>query len=103
MMAMGKHVIATDYSAHSEFVSEFNAHLVDIDNLEDAFDGKWFHGFGQWASLEAAQIDQTIEHMRSIHRAKQSGQLGVNQAAIETMSHFTWRAFAEAIATGLSS
>lgn len=103
MMAMGKHVIATNFSAHTEFVTRQNAHLVHIDHLEDAFDGKWFHGFGQWAALEQNQIDQVVEHMRSIHRAKTLGILGTNQEAVHNMSHFTWRAFAEAIAAGLSS
>jgi hypothetical protein len=42
MLAMGKHVILTDYSAHTEYADETNAHLVKVDRLEDAHDGHWF-------------------------------------------------------------
>ena len=42
MMAAGKHVIATDYSAHTEFCTQENCGLVPIKDVEPAFDNKWF-------------------------------------------------------------
>jgi glycosyltransferase involved in cell wall biosynthesis len=101
MMAMGKHVIATNFAAHTEFVTGENALLVEIDRTEEAFDGKWFHGFGEWAALGNRQIEQAVAHMQSIHRDKQSGRLDSNEAGIATMNRFTWERFAQDIIAGL--
>ncbi len=90
MMAMGKHVIATNYSAPTEYLTPENARLIDVDRLEDAHDAKWFHGQGQWAELGDAQIEQLVEHLRAVHRLKQEGKLRPNTAARDTFEAFTW-------------
>ena len=90
MMAMGKHVILTNYSGHTEYANNETSLLIDIDELEDAYDGKWFFGQGQWASISENQIDQAVEHMRNVHRLKQSGSLGVNESGIEVSKRFSW-------------
>lgn len=110
MLAMGKHVIATNYAAHTEFCSADNAHLITVDRLEDAHDGIWFdatdkewHGQpGQWAYLGEPQMEQLVEHLRTIHRLKQSGQLRINDAGIRTFRHFTWANTVRAIISSLS-
>jgi glycosyltransferase involved in cell wall biosynthesis len=92
MMACGKHVIATNYSAHTEFCSPVNSRLVNTHNLETAFDGVFFDGTkGFWAELAKDQEDAIIEYMRDIHSLKQSGQLGLNQNGIDTANKFTWK------------
>jgi len=92
MMACGKHVIATNYSAHTEFCSPVNSRLVNTHNLETAFDGVFFDGKkGFWAELAEEQKDVIIEYMRDIHSLKQSGQLGINQNGIDTANKFTWK------------
>jgi glycosyltransferase involved in cell wall biosynthesis len=90
MLSCGKQVIITNYSGHTEYCDSSNAHLVNIDTLEDAHDGRWFFGQGQWAALGERQLDQAIEHLRAVHRTRQEGRLGVNQAGIETAKRFTW-------------
>lgn len=90
MLAMGKHCICTNYSAHTEFATEENCRLISIDSLEDAYDGKWFFGHGQWAAFGPSQMEQLVEHLRDVHKRKQEGSLGVNQAGIDTMNRFTW-------------
>jgi glycosyltransferase involved in cell wall biosynthesis len=85
MLACGKPVITTNYSAHTEYCDEDNTYLVDIDTLEDAYDGKWFHGQGEWAHLGTNQIDQTIEYMRYCYKERPS-----NEAGIRTANQFTW-------------
>lgn len=91
MLACGKHVITTNYSAHTEFCNNTNSLLVDITNLEKAYDGKWFHGkVGNWASIEEPQIDQFVEHMRTVHNRKKRGELGLNEGGINTAREFTW-------------
>lgn len=92
MMACGKHVITTNYSAHTEFCTPVNSRLVNVDNLETAFDGVFFDGSkGFWAELAKEQEDAIIHHMRDIHSLKQSGELGVNNNGIETANKFTWK------------
>ena len=91
MMACGKHIIITDYSGHTEFCNGINSLLIKIDSLEDAYDGKWFHGDGQWASFEENQMKELINNMRFIHEEKQAGRLDVfNKAGIQTAQQFTW-------------
>ena len=92
MLSCGKHVITTNYSAHTEFCDDNNARLIEVKNLETAVDGVFFDGKkGMWAELAQEQKDVTIEHMRSIHELKQNGQLGINNSGVETANKFTWK------------
>lgn len=90
MMACGKQVIATNYSAHTEFCTKDNAYLVDIDNLEDAYDGRWFHGFAEWAEIGEAQIKKCVEYMRAVYEDKKAGHKTINLNGVETAKQFTW-------------
>lgn len=90
MMSCGKEVIATNATAHTEFVNEQNSRLVSVGELEDAFDGVFFHGQGQWPSLTATSEEQIVAHMREVHRKKQVGELTKNVAGIETAKRFSW-------------
>jgi glycosyltransferase involved in cell wall biosynthesis len=103
MLATGRPVIATRYAAHTEFCTDDNSLLIDVDETEDAFDGVWFHGQGAWARLGPRQFDQLVEHMRSIHRQKQDGSLGVNVAGAQTAQGLTWAATVRQIVSSLSS
>lgn len=89
-MSCGTHVIATNYSGHTEFLNHKNANLVDINGLERAFDGKWFFGEGEWAYLGKSQMEQSIAHMRNVHKLCQEGILGINNAGIEKAEELTW-------------
>ncbi len=102
MLAMGKHILITNFSAHTEFATPQNAWLVDIDELEPCFDGKWFNGFGCWAKIGQPQQDQAISHLRAIHHRKQLGQLDTNWPGIETMKQFTWKSFAQSVLDAVS-
>lgn len=91
MMACGKHTIATNYSAHTQFCNNNNCNLIDIDDHESAYDGHWFHGtHGKWAKLGQNQIKQAAEYCRSIHEAKKSGNLRQNESGITTAINFSW-------------
>ena len=88
MMAAGKHVVATDYSAHTEFCTKENAGLVSISDVEPAFDGKWFFGQGNWAKIGAhEEMDLYMKMMKYILNKKGT----VNQAGIETAKRFSWQ------------
>ena len=90
MLSLGKHVITTNYSAHTEFCNSKNALLVDITEVEPAYDGQWFFEQGNWAKIGEDQIDQFVEHMRAIHRLKQEGILEENREGIITGQTYTW-------------
>ena len=94
MMSCGKHVIATDYSAHTEFCTEENSGLVPIKEVEPAYDGKWFFGQGNWAKIGEHQIfDLGLKMQHFIENRKGT----VNQAGIETAKSFSWKNSAEEI------
>lgn len=91
MMACGKHVITTNYSAHTQFCTRNNARLVDIESLELAYDGKWFNGkCGSWAKIDDSVIEHFVNHLRDIHNLKQNNALKINQDALETSSLYNW-------------
>lgn len=87
-MSMGKDVILTNYSAHTEYATKENSHLVEIDGLERAYDGKWFNGkIGQWAHIGDNQIDQAADYMKFIY---QDTTRRTPLRAIEIAQQFTW-------------
>lgn len=93
MMAMGKHVIATDYSGHTEYCNSENSYLIDIDTLEPAHDGKWFFGQGNWAKIGKRQEDLIIDSLRDSYQNYKR----INNAGIETGKRYTFEATAERI------
>ena len=100
MMACGKQVIATNYSAHTEFCNKTNCHLVEIDGLEQAHDGVFFSGnHGEWASLKYSAKGQLIEHMRFNHFTKPASQ-EQNGNGIITANKFTWENSAKELLNG---
>ena len=90
MLACGKKLIITDYSAHTEFCSSHNAMLVDIDNVEPAVDNIWFRGEGNWAKIEEKQINQIALYMRQVHAEKIANGFIANDNGVATASKFTW-------------
>jgi len=87
MMACGAHIIATNYSGHTEYMHDRNARLLDVTGMEVAKDGKWFYGQGAWSTFN---LDQLVDEMRKIHSEKQSGKLLFNKSGVETAKKFSW-------------
>lgn len=100
-LAVGTHAIATNYSAHTEYINKDNCRLININRTETANDGIWFKGQGEWAEFGDEQMDELIHHLREVHRLKQTGQLGRNLAGIETSKQFSWQNSADAFVKGL--
>lgn len=90
LMSCGKHVIATNYSAHTEFCNNKNALLVDISETEPAYDGKWFFKQGNWAKLSDNELSKFSEYMKQIHNQKQYQSLDININGLETANLFSW-------------
>jgi glycosyltransferase involved in cell wall biosynthesis len=91
MMSCGKHVITTDYSAHTEFCNSNNSLLIPIKETETAYDGKWFHGQGNWARLDDNAIGYAIQHMKNIHHLNMNNNLLPNEDGIKTAREFSWK------------
>jgi tetratricopeptide (TPR) repeat protein/glycosyltransferase involved in cell wall biosynthesis len=103
MLSCGKHIIVTNYSAHTEYCNASNARLVEIDALEDAYDNVGLHGQGRWAALGPRQLEAAVEHMRQVHAARQQGCLAINDAGIESARSFSWDACATRILDAIKS
>lgn len=86
-MAMNKPVIASNFSAHTEYCNSDNSFLVDIDEKELAVDNKWFFGNSQWAKIGQSQIDQTIEHMKFCYK----NNVKTNEKGLETAGKLSWK------------
>lgn len=96
MIAMNKPVIATNYSAHTEFCDDSNCLLVDVQDMEIADDGKWFKGdVGEWASLEGNTFDQLVEHMISVYQQWCQDPLIPNGGSAQTRELFSWKRCAD--------
>lgn len=96
MMAMGRPVIATNYSAHTEFCNARNSHLITVDDTEPAQDGKWFRGQGSWAAIGHEQIEQCVGHMRHLFKVRPG-----NAEGEETGRKFSWEAAASKVVDAL--
>lgn len=98
MMACGKPVIATNYSAHTEFCSAQNSYLIDITEVESAYDGKWFFNQGNWAKIGTEQIDQLVEQMRKVYRER----IYTNDEGLKTAQKFSWQNTAQTMMSVLT-
>ncbi len=93
MMSCGKQVIATNYSAHTEFCNDQNSMLVDITDTQPAFDGKWFDGKGgSWAKISETEFDIFVDMMKMVHENHR-----FNKEGVETANNFSWRNTAQSI------
>jgi len=101
MMACGKSVIATNYSAHTEFCTPDNARLIPITSLEQAHDDKWFFGNGNWGLFGETQKQLLVSNMREVHEAKQNGSLDDNYNGVITAKTFSWENSAKKFLEGL--
>ena len=91
MMACGKHVIATNYSAHTEFCTQENCNLIPISNEEPAFDGKWFFNQGNWAKVNVEDLQSVMDKFIANYQGS------INQAGVDTASEFNWNNSSEKI------
>tara|TARA_R110000824_G_scaffold200479_1_gene384470 strand:- start:5930 stop:6997 length:1068 start_codon:yes stop_codon:yes gene_type:complete len=91
MMSMGKHIIATNYSAHTAFCNSKNSSLIEIEKLETAEDELFFNGsVGQWASLEGKPFKQGVQYMRDFYEEWKLNPNIINQEGISTAKSLSW-------------
>lgn len=89
-LSCGLTCIGTNYSAHTEYANNDNSLLIDVDEVESAYDGRWFFNNGNWASINSKQIEQIITYMRYIYKLKLNNKLNINNNGIATAKLFSW-------------
>jgi glycosyltransferase involved in cell wall biosynthesis len=83
MMSVGRNVVITNYSAHTEFCNDSNAILIPVDSKDLAYDDKWFFGQGSWGNVK---VEDVAKAMRvAFDRGK-----NINENGIKTAEKFTW-------------
>lgn len=92
-MAMNKPIIATNYSAHTEYCTPKNSMLVEITSLEKAYDNKWFNGEGSWANIGQTEKESIVEYMRTVYK----NDIRSNPNGLETAKQFSWKNTVEII------
>lgn len=98
LLACGKPIITTNYSGHTEYCTPENSYLIEIDELELAYDGKWFNKQGNWAKIDQKQIDQAVEYMRFCYKNRPA-----NPEGLKTAEKFTWTNSAQKIIDNLTN
>lgn len=92
LLSCGKHIIISNYSAHTEYCTNDNSHLIDIDTVEEAMDFKWFGkgtgNEGNWAKIGQKQEEQCVEHMRNLYKNHKGK---TNKEGIKTAAGLTWQ------------
>ncbi len=100
MMSVGKPLIITNYSAHTQYCTKDNSYLVDIDSLCEARDEMWFKNTkGQWANINNVAVEQFIEHMRYVY----SHRITTNPVGVSTAQALSWTNTAKIIETYLNA
>lgn len=95
MLSCGKHIITTNVTGHTEFCSHNNSKLIDLVDMEPAFDDRFFFGQGEWYSIKDEHIDQIAEFMYyHIHLPKQKNHLKQNEEGVKTAKKLTWESSA---------
>ena len=98
-MAMNKPIIATNYSAHTEYCTENNSYLVHVEDQEIAEDGKWFFGNGKWAKLGDNELAQTVDYMRYLY----TNSIVSNPNGIDAAKKYSWKNTAQIVYNTISS
>lgn len=85
-MAMSKPVITTNYSSQTDFCNNLNSLLVDISELELAFDNKAFNKQGNWAKIGNREKEVFIHHMRFVYENR----INSNIEGLNTAKKYSW-------------
>jgi len=91
LLSIGRHLIITNATAHTEFCNSKNSHLIEMESgYESAKDIKFFDGSFEWRKFGENEIEQAVNHMRYIHKKRKEGNLDINKEGIKTGKQFSW-------------
>lgn len=93
MMACGKPLIISNYSAHTEFCNSQNSILLEPVGMEPAYDGFFFKEQGNWCILD---LDDLANAMRDVYDMKKRG-VNLNIDNKDVRQQFSWNNTAKLI------
>jgi len=96
MMACNKPVIITDYSAHTQYCNKENSFLIPVNDVELAYDDKWFFGQGSWGVVDVKDVSKLM-------RLSYDSNCRDNTRGVETAKLYTWKQTAKEILNVLES
>lgn len=89
-LAMGKEVIATYYSGHTEYLKDG----IKPISFKDAFDSHWFNGEFTWMEIEANE-EEIVNSLREKYEVCKERKTNIDN--VNLMKKFTWKNTAEII------
>lgn len=90
MLSMGKSCVVSNYSAHTEYCNNENSILIgNSDNIEteEAFDGQWFFGQGNWLKFTDTLINEFSTKLTNLIKNKS---LIKQEIIVNSVKHLTW-------------
>lgn len=84
MMACGRDLVITDCTAHTEYIHDGDCYIVPTAGVEKAFDGKWFHGQGDWHKPD---VEALAVQMRAAYENRKDD---FNDKNAKVGEKFTW-------------
>ena len=102
-MGCGKWIIGTNCTGQTEFLHPDNSLLIDVTQMEIAFDDHFFKtGVGSWYKIGHEQTTQFKSHLRTIYERIMAGNT-VNTPGLETARKFTWKNSAQLMLSHLEN
>lgn len=103
LAAMGKQLILSDHSAHTDYGTYAGAVMVPVDGVEEAEEWPFLpRGRGNWARLGPDFVAAAAVAMREVYDRKRSNGRELNQLGISAFTErFTWAGCARTMAETL--
>jgi len=96
MMSIGRPVVITNYSAHTQYCNNKNSFLIPVHQTELAYDDKWFFGQGSWGVVKSKDVAESM-------KLAYSAGVSFSQHGVDTANIFTWKNTAKEIINVLES
>jgi glycosyltransferase involved in cell wall biosynthesis len=97
MLSCGKKVIATNYSAPVDYLTDDNSTRINPSGLELASDGVFFNGDGLWAELGEVYYNAFCEALMGHYELVKGSGKQINHNGILTAKEFSWENTAKKI------
>lgn len=98
LMGVGKEIIITDCTGHTEFIDESCRKIEMKEEFESAYDGIFFNGFSKWRKFTQNSFDQLVSHLRDVHKNGPK----FNNLAVKRAMEFTWEKSINVLAKKIS-
>lgn len=91
MLACGKQVIATNYSAPTDYLNDSNSTMINPGGLEIACDDVFFNGQGLWAELDKVYYNVFCEALWAHYDYAKKTEYNLNKGGVLTAEAFSWK------------